>query len=90
MISEVFWSYAQHGVFTCMDPKRYMDIAFIKLCSRLFLEKDMRILMVGLNGVGKTTILEKLELRENLSTIPTMVTSMVLEVDTCIAGLLNS
>lgn len=74
----------------CRDPKRYMNIAFIKLCSRLFPKKDMCILMVGLNGVGKTTSLEKLELGENLSTIPTMVTSMVLEVDTCIVGLLNS
>ncbi|KAI8902917.1 ADP-ribosylation factor [Globomyces pollinis-pini] len=33
---------------------------------------EMRILMVGLDGAGKTTILYKLKLGENLTTIPTI------------------
>jgi ADP-ribosylation factor 1/2 len=34
-----------------------MGLMFGKLFSRLFTKKEMRILMVGLNATGKTTIL---------------------------------
>jgi ADP-ribosylation factor protein 1 len=34
--------------------------------------KDMRILMVGLDAAGKTTILYKLKLGETVTTIPTI------------------
>ena len=34
--------------------------------------KDIRILMVGLDAAGKTTILYKLKLGENVTTIPTI------------------
>ncbi|KAF6025527.1 hypothetical protein EB796_016163 [Bugula neritina] len=38
----------------------------------LFGKKDMRILMVGLDAAGKTTILYKLKLGEIVTTIPTI------------------
>jgi len=49
-----------------------MGGAFGKLFSRLFSKKDMRILMVGLDAAGKTTILYKLKLGEIVTTIPTI------------------
>merc|ERR1711915_331978 len=42
------------------------------LFSRLFAKKEMRILMVGLDAAGKTTILYKLKLGEIITTIPTI------------------
>ncbi|KAL8147918.1 hypothetical protein AgCh_005298 [Apium graveolens] len=47
-----------------------MGLSFTKLFSRLFTKKEMRILMVGLDVVGKTIILYKLKLGEIVSTIP--------------------
>ncbi|KAL9310167.1 putative small GTPase superfamily, ARF/SAR type, P-loop containing nucleoside triphosphate hydrolase [Arabidopsis thaliana] len=41
-----------------------MGLSFAKLFSRLFAKKEMRILMVGLDAAGKTTILYKLKLGE--------------------------
>ena len=38
----------------------------------LKMKKDMRILMVGLDAAGKTTILYKLKLGEVVTTIPTI------------------
>eukprot|EP01107_Rhizomastix_libera_P014816 TRINITY_DN49_c0_g1_i2.p1 TRINITY_DN49_c0_g1~~TRINITY_DN49_c0_g1_i2.p1 ORF type:complete len:189 (-),score=45.78 TRINITY_DN49_c0_g1_i2:124-663(-) len=49
-----------------------MGSQFGKLFSRLFGKKDMRILMVGLDAAGKTTILYKLKLGEIVTTIPTI------------------
>ncbi|KAK5579189.1 hypothetical protein RB653_008868 [Dictyostelium firmibasis] len=49
-----------------------MGVAFGKLFSRFFGKKDMRILMVGLDAAGKTTILYKLKLGEIVTTIPTI------------------
>ena len=43
-----------------------------KLFAGFFGKKDMRILMVGLDAAGKTTILYKLKLGEIVSTIPTI------------------
>jgi len=48
-----------------------MGSVFAKLFSR-FVKKDMRILMVGLDAAGKTTILYKLKLGEIVTTIPTI------------------
>ncbi len=44
---------------------------FAKLFSG-FGKKEMRILMVGLDAAGKTTILYKLKLGEVVTTIPTI------------------
>jgi len=49
-----------------------MGGSFGKLFKRLFGKKDMRILMVGLDAAGKTTILYKLKLGEIVTTIPTI------------------
>ncbi|CAL2226575.1 unnamed protein product [Prunus armeniaca] len=49
-----------------------MGLSFTKLFSRLFAKKEMRILMVGLDASGKTTILYKLKLGEIVTTIPTI------------------
>ena len=49
-----------------------MGMSFAKLWDRLFSKKDMRILMVGLDAAGKTTILYKLKLGEVVTTIPTI------------------
>ncbi len=40
--------------------------------SLLMKQKEMRILMVGLDAAGKTTILYKLKLGEVVTTIPTI------------------
>lgn len=51
---------------------REMGLSFTKLFGRLFAKKEMRILMVGLDAAGKTTILYKLKLGEIVTTIPTI------------------
>merc|ERR1711963_823800 len=47
-------------------------LAFTKLWQRMLGSKEMRILMVGLDAAGKTTILYKLKLGEVVTTIPTI------------------
>lgn len=49
-----------------------MGISISKLFSGLFGKREMRILMVGLDAAGKTTILYKLKLGEIVTTIPTI------------------
>ena len=49
-----------------------MGSAFASLFKGLFGKKEMRILMVGLDAAGKTTILYKLKLGEIVTTIPTI------------------
>jgi len=66
--------------FTC--PNRYIvsDVRYVydmgltlsTVFTRLFGKKQMRILMVGLDAAGKTTILYKLKLGEIITTIPTI------------------
>ena len=41
-----------------------MGLAFSRIWERMFGKKEMRILMVGLDAAGKTTILYKLKLGE--------------------------
>jgi len=53
----------------------YVDIMgnlIEKALRGLFGKKEMRILMVGLDAAGKTTILYKLKLGEIVTTIPTI------------------
>jgi ADP-ribosylation factor protein 1 len=45
---------------------------FASVFKRLISKRDVRILMVGLDAAGKTTILYKLKLGENVTTIPTI------------------
>merc|ERR1712038_1876605 len=49
-----------------------MGLAFSKIWARLVGKTEMRILMVGLDAAGKTTILYKLKLGEVVTTIPTI------------------
>ena len=49
-----------------------MGLTFSKLFERLFGKKEMRILMLGLDAAGKTTILYKLKLGEVVSSVPTI------------------
>ncbi|CAF2755047.1 unnamed protein product [Rotaria sp. Silwood2] len=49
-----------------------MGLTFSSLFQQLFGKKEMRILMVGLDAAGKTTILYKLKLGEIVTTIPTI------------------
>ncbi|KAJ7213460.1 ADP-ribosylation factor family-domain-containing protein [Mycena pura] len=49
-----------------------MGLSVSRLLSGLFSKKEMRILMVGLDAAGKTTILYKLKLGEIVTTIPTI------------------
>ncbi|KFH44973.1 ADP-ribosylation factor-like protein [Hapsidospora chrysogenum ATCC 11550] len=52
-----------------------MGLTFSKLFDKLWAKKEMRILMVGLDAAGKTTILYKLKLGEIVTTIPTIGTA---------------
>jgi len=49
-----------------------MGLAFSKIWARMVGKTEMRILMVGLDAAGKTTILYKLKLGEVVTTIPTI------------------
>jgi len=49
-----------------------MGLTISSLLGRLFGKQQMRILMVGLDAAGKTTILYKLKLGEIVTTIPTI------------------
>jgi len=49
-----------------------MGLTFTKLFDRIFSKKEARILMLGLDAAGKTTIVYKLKLGEVLNSIPTI------------------
>uniref|UniRef100_A0A667FZZ0 ADP ribosylation factor 1 n=1 Tax=Lynx canadensis TaxID=61383 RepID=A0A667FZZ0_LYNCA len=55
-----------------LPPVYSMGNIFANLFKGLFGKKEMRILMVGLDAAGKTTILYKLKLGEIVTTIPTI------------------
>merc|ERR1712118_206051 len=58
--------------FVHKEVQESMGLAFTKLFAKLGYKKEMRILMVGLDNAGKTTILYKLKLGEVVTTIPTI------------------
>lgn len=49
-----------------------MGQAFTKLFDRWFGNREMRVVMLGLDAAGKTTILYKLHIGEVLTTVPTI------------------
>ena len=49
-----------------------MGVLLSKLMGKLFGKKQARIVMVGLDSAGKTTILHKLAYNENIETVPTI------------------
>merc|ERR1712061_657968 len=60
------------ALFQIGETKIKMGLSISNLMSRLFAKKQLRILMVGLDAAGKTTILYKLKLGEIVTTIPTI------------------
>merc|ERR1711915_103319 len=57
--------------FDCLTDYR-MGNFFSNLFSGLFGQKELRILILGLDGAGKTTILYRLQVGEVVTTIPTI------------------
>ena len=49
-----------------------MGTTFRKMFDKMFGNKEMRVVMLGLDAAGKTTILYKLHIGEILSTVPTI------------------
>ncbi|KAJ3437280.1 adp-ribosylation factor 6 [Anaeramoeba flamelloides] len=49
-----------------------MGKAISKLKKKIFGNKEMRLLMLGLDAAGKTTVLYKLKLGQSVTTIPTV------------------
>lgn len=49
-----------------------MGSLFTKLLDRLVCKTPMRLLVLGLDAAGKTTILYKLKLNEVVSSVPTI------------------
>merc|ERR1712137_1263575 len=60
------------GIPQQQQRRSTMGLTFSKVFGKLFGKKDVRILMVGLDAAGKTTILYKLKLGELVTTIPTI------------------
>ncbi|KAE9596686.1 putative small GTPase superfamily, ARF/SAR type, P-loop containing nucleoside triphosphate hydrolase [Lupinus albus] len=58
--------------FQLLEPEATMGLTISRLFRLLYSKKEMRILMVGLDAAGKTTILYKLKLGEIVTTIPTI------------------
>jgi ADP-ribosylation factor protein 1 len=46
--------------------------SFKQAFDKMFGNKEMRVVMLGLDAAGKTTILYKLHIGEVLSTVPTL------------------
>lgn len=67
-----------------------MGNIFGNLLKSLIGKKEMRILMVGLDAAGKTTILYKLKLGEIVTTIPTIGRwrFKMAKIKSCAVGLL--
>ncbi|KAJ6930185.1 hypothetical protein NC652_013893 [Populus alba x Populus x berolinensis] len=69
----VLFSFVQVGLRpNCFELGEAMGMAISRLVKLLFARKEMRIMMVGLDAAGKTTILYKLKLGEIVTTIPTI------------------
>ena len=57
--------------------------SFKQAFDKLFGNKEMRVVMLGLDAAGKTTILYKLHIGEVLSTVPTLGTTREGNLATC-------
>ncbi|CAJ1441756.1 unnamed protein product [Effrenium voratum] len=73
LFSGVLVAFVAQALRTVFDDEVFaMGLAFTKIWQRLIGKQEMRILMVGLDAAGKTTILYKLKLGEVVTTIPTI------------------
>jgi hypothetical protein len=62
-----------------LEKQEKMGLNFSRIWDRFFfVDKDRRILMVGLDAAGKTTILYKLKLGDLVNTIPTIGESLAI------------
>ena len=57
------------------ESNQNMGNAIAKLFDSLFGTREMRVVMLGLDAAGKTTVLYKLHIGEILSTVPTIGTA---------------
>merc|ERR1712078_94359 len=60
------------GTSSKLSANPTMGLSFSRLWSQFIKQKDLRILMVGLDAAGKTTVLYKLKLGEVVTTLPTI------------------
>ena len=67
-----FWEKKLTEKCATYQIKYTMGLELSRVRERLFGKKEMRILMVGLDAAGKTTILYKLKLGEVVTTTPTI------------------
>merc|ERR1711941_248968 len=66
------FAFSYFSKYTSALGSHKMGLSFSKFWNRMFGKKEMRILMVGLDAAGKTTILYKHKLGEIVTTIPTI------------------
>ena len=59
-----------------------MGLFFAKVFDPLFSKNEMRILLLGLDTAGKTTILYKLKLGKIVSSVASSVSTISLNVET--------
>ena len=59
-----------------------MGLFFAKVFDPLFRKNEMRILLLGLDTAGKTTILYKLKLGKIVSSVASSVSTISLNVET--------
>merc|ERR1719416_57504 len=72
MAHDIWLQHFQFRLLPCDQSIASMGLAFTKIWQRMIGKTEMRILMVGLDAAGKTTILYKLKLGEVVTTIPTI------------------
>ncbi|KAI6178728.1 hypothetical protein M3Y98_00533000 [Aphelenchoides besseyi] len=61
-----------HGCFDFSNSKRVKMGGVLSYFRNLFGQREMRILILGLDGAGKTTILYRLHVGEVVTTVPTI------------------
>ena len=57
-----------------------MGNTIARLFDSLFGTKEMRVVMLGLDAAGKTTVLYKLHIGEILSTVPTIGVCLCVDI----------
>ncbi|KAF4599576.1 hypothetical protein EYR40_006671 [Pleurotus pulmonarius] len=68
-----FFTSSNHSIYhTEHTHTNKMGANLSKALGKLFGNKEMRLLMLGLDAAGKTTILYKLKLNQSVTTIPTV------------------
>lgn len=70
--TNIWWTWTE--IFAIFIFLAYLSMGAVisRLRKRLFQNREVRILMVGLDASGKTTILYKLKLGEIVMTVPTI------------------